>query len=51
MREILYLDAIKEAIRDEMKRDKEVFMLGEDIGKYGGAFKVSAGLIDEFGPE
>ncbi|MEM4246586.1 MAG: transketolase C-terminal domain-containing protein, partial [Candidatus Bathyarchaeia archaeon] len=51
MREILYLEALREAIRGEMRRDPSVFMLGEDIGKYGGAFKVSEGLLDEFGQE
>lgn len=51
MREIMYLEAIREAIRNEMRKDPTVFMLGEDIGKYGGAFKVSEGLLDEFGPE
>jgi len=51
MREIMYLEALREAIRGEMRKDPDVFMLGEDIGKYGGAFKVSDGLLAEFGPE
>ena len=51
MREIMYLEALREAIRGEMRKDPNVFMIGEDIGKYGGAFKVSDGLLDEFGPE
>jgi pyruvate/2-oxoglutarate/acetoin dehydrogenase E1 component len=46
-----YLDAIREAMIEEMRRDPRVFLIGEDIGAYGGAFKVSAGMIDEFGPE
>ncbi len=50
-REITYLQALNEALREEMSRDKRVFMMGEDIGIYGGAFKVTRGLIDEFGPE
>jgi len=43
-----YASALNLALREEMKRDKDVFMIGEDIGKYGGAFKVSFGLINEF---
>jgi len=46
-----YLEAISEAIREEMQRDEAVFLLGEDVGSYGGAFKVSAGLLEEFGAE
>ncbi len=45
-----YLQAITKALYEEMKRDKTVFLLGEDIGLYGGAFKVTRGLYDEFGP-
>jgi pyruvate/2-oxoglutarate/acetoin dehydrogenase E1 component len=48
---ITYREALKEALREEMRRDERVFMLGEDIGIYGGALGVSAGLIEEFGPE
>ncbi|HEY0754225.1 MAG TPA: alpha-ketoacid dehydrogenase subunit beta [Ktedonobacteraceae bacterium] len=51
MTAITYLDAISQAIREEMRRDEAVFLLGEDVGAYGGAFKVSAGLLEEFGPE
>jgi 2-oxoisovalerate dehydrogenase E1 component beta subunit len=46
-----YLIAIAEALWEEMERDDRVFMLGEDIGVYGGAFKVTEGFIDRFGPE
>jgi 2-oxoisovalerate dehydrogenase E1 component beta subunit len=46
-----YVDAIREGIREEMARDERVFLLGEDIGVYGGAFKVTDGLIQEFGEE
>jgi len=46
-----YVDAIREGIREEMVRDERVFLLGEDIGVYGGAFKVTDGLIAEFGEE
>ena len=48
---VTYLEAISEAIREEMMRDEAVFLLGEDVGTYGGAFKVSAGMLEEFGPE
>ncbi|HLI68580.1 MAG TPA: alpha-ketoacid dehydrogenase subunit beta [Ktedonobacteraceae bacterium] len=51
MTAITYLDAISQAIRDEMRRDEAVFLLGEDVGTYGGAFKISAGFLEEFGPE
>jgi 2-oxoisovalerate dehydrogenase E1 component beta subunit len=46
-----YLIAIAEALWEEMERDERVFLLGEDIGVYGGAFKVTEGFIDRFGPE
>ena len=48
---LTYLEAISEGLREEMKRDKSVFLLGEDIGTYGGAFKVTKGFIEEFGEE
>ena len=44
-----YLEAIREGIREEMERDPDVFLIGEDIGVYGGAFKVTAGMLDQFG--
>ena len=46
-----YLEAIREGIREEMERDDRVFLLGEDIGAYGGAFKVTEGLQQQFGAE
>lgn len=46
-----YLEAIADALRTEMKRDESVFMIGEDIGTYGGAFKLTKGFLDEFGPK
>jgi len=46
-----YLIAIAEALWEEMERDESVYLLGEDIGAYGGAFKVTEGFIDHFGPE
>lgn len=50
MAEVTYLEAIKLGMREEMQRDERVYILGEDVGAYGGAFKVTAGLLDEFGP-
>lgn len=50
-REITYLEAVREAMVQEMRRDPEVFLMGEDIGVYGGAFGVSKGMLEEFGPE
>jgi len=47
---ITYLDAITEALADEMERDERVFVMGEDVGEFGGAFKVTKGLIERFGP-
>lgn len=44
-----YVEAIRDGIREEMRRDPNVFLLGEDIGVYGGAFKVTQGLLAEFG--
>src|SRR5438270_10725315 len=49
MAEITYLEAIREALFEEMERDADVFCLGEDIGRYGGAFKVTEGLLAKFG--
>jgi 2-oxoisovalerate dehydrogenase E1 component beta subunit len=49
--ETTYLGAIREALQEEMRADETVFLLGEDIGAYGGAFKVTEGFLDEFGPD
>lgn len=49
MREITYAQAIREAMTQEMRRDKSVFLMGEDVGVYGGTFGVAAGMIEEFG--
>jgi 2-oxoisovalerate dehydrogenase E1 component beta subunit len=46
-----YLQAISEGLRDEMRRDPRVFLIGEDIGTYGGAFKVTQGFLQEFGED
>ena len=51
MPEITYREAIHDAMVEEMRRDENVFLIGEDIGTYGGAFGVSAGMLAEFGPE
>jgi pyruvate/2-oxoglutarate/acetoin dehydrogenase E1 component len=51
MREITYAEALHEALREEMLRDPSVILLGEEIGVFGGAYKVTRGLLDEFGPE
>src|SRR6266576_116854 len=48
-KELSYLEAIREALTEEMRRDPKVFVLGEDVGPYGGAFGVTQGLYDEFG--
>jgi len=48
---ITYREALRDAIREEMLRDERVVMIGEDIGRHGGAFGVSRGLLEEFGPE
>ena len=48
-KELSYLEAIREALFEEMRRDPKVFVLGEDVGAYGGAFGVTQGLHDEFG--
>ncbi|MUG72353.1 alpha-ketoacid dehydrogenase subunit beta [Paenibacillus validus] len=51
MRKITYLEAIKESMSQMMRENEDVFVLGEDIGVYGGAFGVTRGMIEEFGPE
>jgi 2-oxoisovalerate dehydrogenase E1 component beta subunit len=47
--QMTYLEAIADAMRVEMRRDERVFLIGEDIGTYGGAFKLTKGFLDEFG--
>jgi 2-oxoisovalerate dehydrogenase E1 component beta subunit len=51
MKKMTYIDAINEALHEEMDRDERVFLIGEDIGIYGGVFKATKGLLDRFGPE
>jgi pyruvate dehydrogenase E1 component beta subunit len=51
MREITYREAVREALCDAMRRDDRVFLMGEDVGRYGGCFAVSMGMLDEFGTD
>ena len=51
MTEVTYLEAIRQAMWDEMERDASVILMGEDVGIYGGAFKVTAGFLDKFGKD
>jgi pyruvate/2-oxoglutarate/acetoin dehydrogenase E1 component len=51
MREITYLEAVREALWQEMERDERVFIIGEDVGIYGGAFGVTRGMVEHFGQE
>jgi pyruvate dehydrogenase E1 component beta subunit len=50
-RTLTYREAVREALRDALARDHRVFLMGEDVGRYGGCFGVSMGLLEEFGPE
>ncbi|QSE96012.1 pyruvate dehydrogenase complex E1 component subunit beta [Fulvivirga lutea] len=51
MREIQFREALGEAMSEEMRRDEKVFLMGEEVAEYNGAYKVSQGMLDEFGPE
>lgn len=51
MREIQFREALREAMSEEMRRDPSVFLMGEEVAEYNGAYKVSQGMLDEFGPE
>ena len=51
MRTIQYREALREAMNEEMRRDPRVFLMGEEVAEYNGAYKVSQGMLDEFGPE
>ncbi len=50
-KEITYREAVREAVRDAFARDQRVFLMGEDVGRYGGCYAVTKGLLAEFGPE
>ena len=49
MAEVTYLEALRQGLWEEMERDEEVFLLGEDVGRYGGAFQVTEAFQDRFG--
>jgi pyruvate dehydrogenase E1 component beta subunit len=51
MKTIQFREALREAMSEEMRRDKNVFLLGEEVAEYNGAYKVSQGMLDEFGPK
>lgn len=51
MRTIQFREALREAMSEEMRRDESVFLMGEEVAEYNGAYKVSQGMLDEFGPE
>ena len=50
-RTLTYREAIREALREALQRDERVFLMGEDVGRYGGAYACSKGLLEEFGEE
>lgn len=51
MREVQFREALREAMSEEMRRDPRVFLMGEEVAEYNGAYKVSQGMLDEFGPK
>ncbi|WMJ73459.1 pyruvate dehydrogenase complex E1 component subunit beta [Cytophagaceae bacterium ABcell3] len=51
MRQIQFREALREALNEEMRRDENIFLMGEEVAEYNGAYKVSQGMLDEFGPE
>ncbi|PWJ60120.1 pyruvate dehydrogenase E1 component beta subunit [Dyadobacter jejuensis] len=51
MKEIAFRDAIRDAMSEEMRRDENIFLMGEEVAEYNGAYKASQGMLDEFGPE
>ena len=50
-RQIAFREALREAMTEEMKRDETVFLMGEEVAEYNGAYKVSQGMLAEFGPK
>src|ERR1700722_4354157 len=50
MRQIAFREALREALSEEMRRDDRVFLMGEEVAEYNGAYKVSQGMLDQFGP-
>ena len=51
MAEIQYREALRDAMTEEMVRDENVFLMGEEVAEYNGAYKVSQGMLDQFGPK
>jgi pyruvate dehydrogenase E1 component beta subunit len=51
MREIQFREALREAMQEEMRKDPKIFLMGEEVAEYNGAYKVSQGMLDEFGPD
>src|SRR5437868_12241509 len=51
MRVIEFREALREALNEEMRRDEKVFLMGEEVAEYNGAYKVSKGMLAEFGPK
>lgn len=51
MREVQFREALREAMNEEMRRDEKIFLMGEEVAEYNGAYKVSQGMLDEFGPD
>lgn len=51
MKRITYCEAVRQALREEMRRDSSVYLIGEDVGRWGNLFGASRGLLEEFGPE
>ena len=51
MKTLQYREALREAMSEEMRKDENVFLLGEEVANYNGAYKVSQGMLDEFGPK
>jgi len=51
MREIQFREALREAMNEEMRRDSSIFLMGEEVAEYNGAYKVSQGMLEEFGPD
>ncbi len=49
MREVAFREALREAMVEEMRRDENVFLIGEEVAEYNGAYKVSQGMLEEFG--
>ena len=49
MREIQFREALREALSEEMRKNENIFLMGEEVAQYNGAYKVSQGMLDEFG--